>query len=140
MIRKTVNGDRHYEATGKIAFWYGTCPVEPNLETLAQAIREADAEHPWIDEPLPDEQWESIWHMSKGELVKHRITSNDEDKTERVVWFRIVTKNAYMRRAQVYAYERYLNALAQTLAKRHLPLVKEVSAVVEVIASTRFEV
>lgn len=131
-----IGGERRYNVSGAIAFEFGWHTTEPDLAQLAEAIREVDRTFPWHDDIHPDaREFESICYLSDG-----RIFVQDIYPRRKVVWFSIypTPQGGMLRKAQVYAYEKYLAKLAEELAKKKLSGIAEVRSVIEVRAATRF--
>jgi len=129
-----IGGERRYNMSGAIAFKFDWHTTEPNLAQLAEAIREVDRMFPWHDDIHPDAgEFESIFYLGDGNVVVHNFHT-----PLKVVWFSIHPKWDNLRKAQVYAYEKYLTKLAEELAKKKLSGIAEVRSVIEVRAATSF--
>lgn len=134
-IANFVGGDRRYNVSGAIAFELSWHTFEPGLTLLAETIREVDRHFPWHDDPYPDTKFESIKYLGEGKVVVHNF------KTPlKICWFTIVPGINNLRKAQVYAYEKYLSKLAEELSKSELVGVIEVRSIIEVRSVTNFRV
>ena len=117
-----------YSVTGTIAFALASAETPEDLATLRAVITHANLFYPWRS------KWESrceeMPHLCKG-----RISFSGSKK---VCWFEInppyaLTKN------EIYAYEKYLDGIAQALSRWHIRLngVREVSSSIKIISVLR---
>jgi len=120
-LKRVFSGDtkRQYHTYGEIIFKINKLfdddrSSSPELRAqILLAIMEVDDLHPWKDTgyngaPLP----------SIGLVQFNSDQFNNWSRPELNVWFRIEPTAKYMSRSQTYAYEKYLETLAQKLAER----------------------
>lgn len=82
-------------------------------EQMLQAIREVDKQSPWKDVACDGTSLPSI------DLLQFKSDQfNNWTTPELNVWFLIEPTARYMQKSQIYAYEKYLEMLAQKLAER----------------------
>ena len=127
-------GKRRYDVSGSIAFEFADYAFEPDVAQLANEIREIDKLFPWRDNPNPRAESQSIRYLSDGKIVIHNFHT-----PLKVCWFHVYPVNKFIRKGQVYAYEKYLDKIAEELAKKKLPGVVEVRSVLEVHTISSFK-
>jgi len=132
-IADWFGGERHYTVRGMIAFMFSSCEAEHDLLQLRTAILEADRAFPWRDDIHPETVNASIHYLSDGV-----IATDDFSTPEKHCRFTIVPVWDNLRKGQVYGYEKYLNKLAEEIAKRGLPGVTEVRSVIGVRSTTSY--
>ncbi|NQV90523.1 hypothetical protein HQ487_03910 [Candidatus Uhrbacteria bacterium] len=122
--------DRPYTIRGQVVFHaYG---IE-DIDFLRVAILEVDAQQPWVDDHLhPDANADSIFYIH-GDPIPQNGMPNSAPR----YWFSIYPGTRNLRRQQVYAYQRYLEALGASLAKKGLPGVTGVHVVLEVLSASK---
>ena len=129
-----VNDRRDHAVCGTIGFISSLCGNEPNLAELRQAILNVDARFPWTDDSLrPDEEHESIHYLSAGEV------GTDGWGEKKICWFYIFPTREYVRKGQVYGYEKYLAKLTEELAKMNIPDIQHVRCTIEVRSTMDFK-
>lgn len=133
---------RKYSVSGMINFKMSSAPDETNFGELKKLIIEIDKLFPWKDELSKSEEKArrgresaSIFYISKG---KEFI--NNWHNPEKNICFHIFTEGGSLRKAQIYAYEKYLAKLAEELAKRKPTGVAAVSCVVKIVTTAEFTV
>jgi hypothetical protein len=119
-------GARDYHVHGAIEFEMVHREKESvaELEFLRTAILDADRQFPWVDAEFTGPGLESIRTFEPpAELVVEGT---------RTVWVKINARVEFMRRSQVYAYERYLAKIAETIAAdpQWKGIVKKVESVI----------
>ena len=129
-----VDSERHYHVHGMIGFKFDELTAESDLTLLAESIRRVDKAFPWHDDPLPEQEFKSIRRLGRGEVHVHNF-----HQPVRYVWFVVYPGMDYLRRGQVYSYEKYLNRLAKKLSEEKLRGVLEVRAIIEVAATMSFK-
>lgn len=116
------SNERRYSVSGQVCFVLSSARVEPDLNTLRQAILAVDALHPWKDKNhFTDEEAESIKYLSDGS-----IKIDEWNIPEKSCWFGIYPGIENLTKGQLHAYERYLTTIAKELAKRQLLDVSKV--------------
>jgi hypothetical protein len=110
---------RQYHVYGEIVFTLKKLfdddrTSSPELrEQMLQAIREVDELHPWKDIAYDGAQLPSI------DLLQFKSDQfNNWTTPELNVWFLIEPTARYITKSQMYAYEKYIETLAQKLAER----------------------
>jgi len=133
-IKDALTGERKYQVTASITvvFRRGMNPSEFN--TLREMIKEIDRQFPWRDDTDRDSDDSlGLYEISRGEELE-----NEDKAGDPACWFSITPKHSWMRRNQVYAYERYLAKIAQELTKKLLHRTREIISSIHVSGATRF--
>jgi hypothetical protein len=133
-LAELVRKDRAYAVAGVISFVYSQYD-QPDLAQLRQAIMDVDSRFPWSDEPRPDETFQSIGHLSDGESALAGWGAVDD----MICWFHIHPMRDYVRKGQIYAYEKYLERLISELAAMGIPNVKSVRCTIETHSTIIFD-
>jgi hypothetical protein len=129
-----IHDRREYGINGTIGFIYSMYEKEPpDPSELRRAILKIDARFPWSDDPRPDERYKSIKYISDGEVS---LTGWGGKK---VCWFHLYPTREWVRKGQVYGYEKYLAKLADELAKLNLPKIQNVRCTFEVHSTMDFK-
>lgn len=123
-----------YLVQGAIGFELTRDLTVKEVELLISAVSEAERMARWINDSHPTESMvqvrlnQSISPASPGvSMPGHRV------------WIEVVHDNGeLLRKAQVYAYEKWLEQLASALAKRGLREVKTVHSLIVVSATREF--
>jgi hypothetical protein len=128
-----VHDRRDHEIGGIIGF-ISSRYDKPNLAKLRQAIIKIDAQFPWNDDSLcPDEEHESIKYLSDGKI------DTDGWGEKKICRFYLYPTREYVRKGQVYGYEKYLAKLAEELAKLNISGVQHVRSTIQIHATTDFK-
>jgi len=114
----TAEHKRQYYVYGEIIFKYRKLfnndrSSSPELqEQMLQAVRKVDELYPWKDTGHDGSTFPSIkaLYFSGDQFDNWHIP-------ELNVWFRIEPTAGYLHKGQIYAYEKYLETLAQKLAE-----------------------
>jgi hypothetical protein len=130
LFKGTIRPVKRYSVTGYIRFDFVFRSDRktnlPDAKTLRQAIFDTDRSAPWKYVGSP----KSIQYLGPGAWID--CQSND------VCIFQIEPPNRTLTQEQMYAYEKYLAVLADTLAKMGIPGVESVICSIEASTSQRF--
>jgi hypothetical protein len=135
-LGNAIKGRRKYFVSAQISFKV-RCPMQASdLAKLREAIFKFSRTFPWFGDEFADKRSDvRVRHTDET-----RIASQSPLIDETYVSYDITHNDGrWMRRDQVYAYEKYLAKLAAALATMHLPNVREVRSTVKTEASTSFE-
>jgi len=116
MIRGTE--ERRYSVEGEIVFEFTPAMARECPKGLARdlqdEVRATDLLYPWKDKSDYDgAEVPSIGFLGEGQNQYHNVST-----PELHVWYRIVPGIQGVRKGQIYAYEKYLEKLAEKLAFR----------------------
>ncbi len=131
-----IRGDhRTYDVEGAIGFIFSKYAKQPDVARLHKAIIEVDARFPWNDEPRLDEEFRSIGYLSEGEVSMLGWGAEGD----MICVFHIHPLRDWVRKGQVYGYEKYLGKLASELATMGIPNVKSVRCTLKTHTTLSFD-
>ena len=115
-----------YDVSGAFTLEFTSADVEPDIVALRLAILVADHQFPWHGCNGLGEEGRSIRYLSDG-----RVGVDKWRVPVKSCSFNIHPEYA-MHKGQLHAYEKYLDKIAEELALRNLPDVREVRAVIKI--------
>ncbi len=130
--------ERRYSVGGDIVFEFTPAPGRECFpEVLAElrvALKSVNRAYPWKDRNDYDgTDAPSFSHLSDGQSTYHNFST-----PELHVWFHIIPGIDNVRKSQIYAYEKYLEKLAEELSKKELGAMS-VRSVFRVGSGTTFK-